>query len=531
MNQLVWFPGECAYSLVARAYLQSPYCSLYETNKALFNVRHVRINVILPGRLIAFAELTNHSIDEVRVKATGHVLFALGLVDIKSRERFINASTKAGDKAFGSSLLAVSKLTFAHHIKACPLCAIDDEADYGVPYWHIIHQYQGVSVCPKHNVRLVVRKTGEGGINRQYVLPLWEKDEEIRPSNVTEGILSCYIAKLHELLCVFTPITPLDELYQQWLSDREMLTANGHIRWRILKPQLLTYWHSLFCSFEPVLPLELKGFQFVPTMVHKPRNMHYIKHVLLMAFLSKTPEEFFNGPSEAENKHEVTVKRARNIEAHAIEQLREGNSIRAVAFQLSCSIGYIKQLALRNQIEIDRRRQHISVDIERTVWRKAFYGIHREVIANEFDISIGAVEQIIQSHERLSKWRHHLLMVRRLMVRQKELLAFTALYPGKPRHYIKERCGAYMWLYKNNKDWLYKNLPPVQPRIYYPSVDWSARDIVLVAQLMSLKPVYSSLSQIDRELGGHGWLLQYRDELPSASAFAQELLNNKINFD
>jgi hypothetical protein len=531
MNQLVWFPGECAYSLVARAYLQSPYCSWRETNKALFNIRHVRINVLLPGRLLAFAELTTHSIDEVRVKATGHVLFALGLVDIKSRERLINASTDTGEKAFGSSLLAVSKLNFSHQIKACPLCAVFDEAKYGVPYWHIIHQYYGVSVCPKHNVKLVVHKTGEGGINRHYVLPLWEKDEKIIPSNKTEEIFSSYIAKLHEFLCVFTPITPLNELYQKWLSDRELLTANGNIRWRALKPQLLSYWHLLFSSFEPVLPLELKGFRFVPTMVHKPRNMHYIKHVLLMAFLSRSPEEFFNGPAEPEQKHEAKGKPVRNIEERAIKLLLAGDSMRSITNQLACSIGYLKQLALRNHIEVERRRQSITADIERTVWRKAFYGIHREVIANELDISIGAVEQIIQSHQGLSQWRHHLLMVRRLMARQKELLAFTSTHQGKTRNYIKEHCGAYMWLYKNDKDWLYQNLPPSQYRTHYPCVNWSARDIVLVAQLMSLKPIYKSLSQIDRELGGHGWLLQYKNELPRASAFAQELLDNKLNFD
>lgn len=524
MIQLVWFPGECAYSLAARAYLQSPYCSWRETNRELFKVRYVRINVMLPGRLIAFSKLTAHSVDEVRVKATGHVLFALGLVDIKSRQRLINASTETGEKAFGSSLLAVSKLTFGHHIKACPMCAVADEAEYGVPYWHIIHQYQGVSVCPKHNVRLVVHKTGEGGINRQYVLPLWEKDEKIIPSNITEKRLSCYIAKLHEYLCVFTPITPLNELYKRWLSNRELLTINGHIRWRILKQQLLSYWSALFCSFESVLPLKLNEFQFVPTMVHKPRNMHYIKHVLLMAFLSKTPEEFFNGPPEVEKEREGKVNPVRHIEELALELLRKGNSMREVAAQLSCSTGYLKQLALRNHIQIERRRQHITVDIERTVWRKAFYGVHREVIANELDISIGAVEQIIQSHKGLSKWRHHLLVTKRLMARQKELLAFIASHPGKPRNHIRKHCRAYMWLYKNDKEWLYKNLPLAQPRIYYPSVDWSARDIILVAQMMSLKPIYNSLSQIDRELGGHGWLLKYRDKLPQASAFAQELL-------
>lgn len=524
MNQLVWFPGECAYSLVARAYLQSPYCSWRETNKELFNVSHVRINVLLPGRLGAFAEVTNYSIDEVRLKATGHVLFAVGLVNIKSRERLINASKGTGEKAFSSSLLAVSKLSFPHEVKACPLCVVFDEEKYGVPYWHIIHQYYGVSICPKHKIKLVAQKTGEGGINHQYVLPLWEKDEKIKPSNISEEIFSCYIAKLHEFLCVFTPIIPINELYKEWLSDSELLTANGHIRWRILKSKLLSHWHSLFCTYDPILPLELKAFKFIPAMVHKPRNMHYIKHVLFMAFLSKTPEEFFSGPPPIKRERKVKKTSARSIKDQALKLLVSGKSLRSISFQLMCSIGYLKQLALRNNIEIERRRQRITSDIERIVWRKAFHGIHREVIANELVISIGAVEHIIQSHEGLSQWRHHLVMVKRLIARQKELLTFITLHPEKPRNYIKKNCGAYMWLYKNHKKWLYEKLPSAQPRIYSPYIDWSARDTVLVTQILSLKPIYKSISQIDRELGGHGWILKYKNQLPMSVTAAKKLL-------
>jgi len=82
--------------------------------------------------------------------------------------------------------------------------------------------------------------------------------------------------------------------------------------------------------------------------------------------------------------------------------------------------------------------------MQRTVWIKAYYGIHREVIANELGISIGAVEQIIQSHEGLSNWRHHLLMTRRMMVRQKKLLAF---YTQKnPETILKTLWGLYVAL-------------------------------------------------------------------------------------
>ena len=529
---LPYLSGESMYSYVARTHVCSTNKTCKSSNLLFFNNENIRLHPYLPAHVMQVATMAN--VDEYRllIEGTSFCLMSFALTKRSHKISLMNAMLgECGGFIPSISRNCSSKLSFESHLSFCPRCLSEDCNLHGLSYWHLEHQLPGITVCLTHHVQLSSIVAGEGGVNHQYVFP---NKNLLRPDkgfNKREYRLSNYITLLHRYLSYFSPIKDLSELYKLWLDGDGYLTEKRHIRWRKLKSDLTLYWGNLFHSNTHSLPLEISDFHFVPTMVHHPRNMHYIKHVLLMAFLSKTPEEFFNGPAEAGKTREAKVKPARDIEARALKLLHESNSMREVSAQLSCSICYLKQLALRNDIEIERRRQHITADIERTVWIKAFYGIHREVIANELGISIGAVEQIIQSHVGLSNWRHHLLMTRRLMVRQKELLTFLTLHPEKPRNYIKKHCGAYMWLYKNDKEWLYKNLPDAQSRIYYPSVDWSARDIILVAQMMSLKPIYNSLSQIDRELGGHGWLLKYRDELPQASAFAQELLKNKLNFD
>lgn len=522
---LPYLTGESVYSYVARSHVCSTNKTCKSSNLLFFNSENIRLHPYLPAHVIQVAVLAN--VDEYRLLIEG-TCFCLMSFALNTRSHKISLM-KAMLGEHGGFIPSISgncssKLSFESHLSLCPRCLSEDCKLHGLSYWHLEHQLPGITVCPTHHVQLSSTLAGEGGVNHQYVFPnknLLQPDKRV---NKREHRLSNYITLLHRYLNCISPLQDLSEFYKLWLDGDGYLTEKKHIRWRKLKSDLVLYWEDLFHSNTHSLPLEISDFHFVPTMVHHPRNMHYIKHVLLMAFLSKTPEEFFNRPAEAEKESETKGKPVRNIEEHALKLLHNGNSMRNIASQLSCSIGYLKQLALRNGIEIERRRQHITAEIERTVWRKAFYGIHREVIANELNISIGAVEQIIQSHEGVSQWRHHLLMVRRLMARQKELLEFIASHPRKPRNYIKKHCGAYMWLYKNNKDWLYQHLPPAQSRIYYPSVDWSARDIILVAQLMSLNPIYSSLSQIDRELGGHGWLLKYKNQLPMSLEIAKQLL-------
>jgi len=244
-----------------------------------------------------------------------------------------------------------------------------------------------------------------------------------------------------------------------------------------------------------------------------------------MAFLTQSPKDFFKGPM---TNLAYTLQPAHPISRaqpdKALVMLKAGCSMRKIAAQLDCSVTYVKQLALRHHISIDRRRKHITAEMEQTVENMAYEGMDRKLIAGEMNISVGAVEQIIQSCEGLSQKRRELRKSSCLLDRQKQLKEFIASHPSSSRTYIKTHCSAFMWLFKNKKEWLDDHLPNTQPRRFHPSVDWEARDLRLVDRLMLLKSIYGSLSEIDRELGAHGWLLKYREKLPKTLALAGELI-------
>ena len=157
------------------------------------------------------------------------------------------------------------------------------------------------------------------------------------------------------------------------------------------------------------------------------------------------------------------------------------------------------------------------------------YGQHREVIAKTFNVSNGAVEQIIQSHRGLSGWRRHLRFVVRREQARKALLDFMDRHPEALRNEIKNQCSAYSWLYKRDKQWLYEQLPERMKGVLRGPMNWDVRDFAILLQMHELTGPYNSLSALDRALGGHNWLLKYREKLPRSLEYAYRHLLTVTN--
>ncbi|MFW8632250.1 TnsD family Tn7-like transposition protein [Vibrio natriegens] len=522
-------PGECTYSVVARAYISSPYQSWKITNLELFESINVRLNTMLPGHISSLSSMLNISQDELLTHCTAYPLVAFGMADKRILSKMMEHDLYGGAQhLYHDSRLAASKLSFGHTLKGCPICFEQDELQHGIGYWHTIHQCHGVTVCPEHHIKLTAIKAGEGGVNHRYILPTPDLIKDITPGNKAERHLSHYLSNLYELLCFQSPIKPLSNLYQTWLDAKGYLTKAGRVRWRHLQPDLQYYWQELFNQQESSLPLELCGFNFVPRLVHHDANVHYIKHALLMGFLSQSPALFFRGPLREVNPQENITTTTLAAATDVLSLLAKGLSMRQVASRLHCSVGYIKQLALREGFEIDRRRQFITPETERAIWRNALLGEHRGTIASTFNVSVGSVEQIIQSHAGLSQWRHHLRIAKRKIEERKLLLRYMRQHSEATRSKIKSTCGSYMWLYRHDRDWLYKQLPPALQGHFRAPINWHGRDLVVLTQLHALKGEYASMSAIDRAVGGHSWLIKMRKRFPLSYAYALELLTKRV---
>ena len=520
-----YIPGESAYSWVSQYFVQSAYSDRNRVCDRLFHHPAIRLHPSLPGHIEATAQAAGVDPQYLLHHGTGFPLYALTLRDKLQVDTLASAMLGEGQGLMALSGQAASKLAFGGVcLKWCPACLREDEQDVGCGYWHTAHQLYGVTACTKHALRLQTLAASAGGIDRQLLLP----DPEIpcepsRPSE-QEINLSTYITALHRYLCVQSPTESLAELYQRWLGQQGYLTARGHLRSQPLLQAMTEFWQGLFADITPIVPPGLANYRYVSGLVHGDRSHHYLKHVMLMAFVSRSPAEFFS----IEVQQVLPVPPARDaqaVERAVLRWLAEPLSMRQVARQTGYSVGYIKQLALRHNHPVEHRAQRITAAVARGIWRQAFMGVSRQQIAHCHGVSVGAVEAIIQSHQGLSDWRRHLGSVRKLREHRDTLTTYLTQHVDASRGGIEQACRtAFSWLYRHDRSWLYQQLPAPKQSVYHPSVDWVRRDRALVAQLEQLDGEARSLSALERALGRPDWLRKYKARLPLSYALAVRLV-------
>lgn len=520
--------GESAYSIVSHYHFCQPVNRWRETNKSVFGTSHIRLHPSLTGHLTQIGALVGVRPTILLTRATAFPLYAMTL----GKEANSLATAMMSDNAkfiWAKAKQHAYALPLEHQLKYCPHCVEEDLVVHKRFVWRNTHQLYGVMWCEQHKLPLQSMQCGEGGINRRYVYPKTSTMTNEHELSQRSRYLSRYIEQLFQYLCINPIPQSMTEYYHGHLHEAGYLTPKHRIRMRCLKRDLFAFWKPLFTDFNMSLPLELARFSHVSKMISPSHPTHYLKHVLLMAYLSETPGSFFSKckmpthPEEHGSHSRVQVD-----ENEVTGLLKVGHSLRSISEQTGYAVATIKMIALRNNFPINRRRKILDDDKERDIWRKAFMGIHRGKIAEIHNISVGAVEQIIQSHKGLSEWRHHLMMMRRKRHHRGQLLSFRNATPQASRSDIKKALPSYMWLYKNDKAWLYEHLPAPQPAKYHPALDWAARDRILAIKMRCMIKAAPSLSAIDRQLGGHGWLTKYADKLPQTSAAAREKIRQYL---
>ena len=523
--------------------VMSPEHSWKNLNEKVLGAAHYRLHPVLTSHIGAISKFIGVSNESLLIHGTGYVLYAMALSRHDKERLKQEMLWGSGNKIGAISKQTPSSLVLPKVYKYCSQCVCESTAKYGLPKWHIEHQLYGVTHCVKHKDRLDFLVAGEGGVNREYVMPKGGEPISISAGNEKALYLSSFITKLFHF-CQRNEIQKdLTHYYRQRLDNRELLTQSGQLRFQRLSSELKAFWKPLFSDLTlsaptshrsefqhiPTVPLDFCDFHFVPSLVHGRSNMHYLKHVMLMAYLAKDPEQFFHEKSETISKEALPQRNPKiNNEHLIVDRLREGLSMRKISQIAGVSVSYIQQLAGRNNINVGKRTKFIDESIKRDVWRKAFQGTHRACIAEQNSISIKAVESIIQSHAGLSAWRHHLRRVDGIRSNRKTLLACMHARPEATRNQIKNSCSSYSYLFKHDKEWLYQHLPSRDTTKFYAITDWTQRDEFLAIKLKYMEISANSISEVDRYLGGHGWLIGNANKLPHTLLEAQNKLINTL---
>lgn len=510
------FPSdEVPYSTVVRYALLSA-VKLPKVYDKIYGNKRKRIHPFVPANITLFSEFFGLNQDDV---VTNQTMFPL--LRFCQPEREIDLKTtmlSQNDSSFFiKTVLAHSKISTFYGLKHCPICMNDDLEQRGFTYWHIYHQIPGIEVCYKHGCYLIGVPMGDGYKDRSLMYPETYITSDCRFGNEMEQRLSTFSVELLTLLQ--THLVDYQTIYAQILTEKGLKRKSGQLSLNDIQQKISKYWSKINFGTSLGLPSELANFEFLGPLLRSKTHFaqHPCKHILFAGWLTQCkPERLIQAKEPEPKPHEGSYSIDRQITAFA-NQHYSLNEISKLTGKSRC---YVKRIVETNNIEHTSNSLALPFEIRRSIIRKAMMGLHRQFIADSFDISIGIVEQVISNTKGLSEWRRTLLKRIRLKEALDKLTKVINNHPDWSRKQIRDvEEAAYFRLYNNDKALLNSILPKaLRPKP--PKKDWDSEDIILLDKIKNIGNIKGmSLAQIGRLADDKSYLKRYLNELPKTKNY------------
>lgn len=187
--------------------------------------------------------------------------------------------------------LPPSGVKMPQFLRYCNQCVPTDRLNFGLAYWHRVHQMAGVSVCPEHQCYLLEslilyaqKEKKHMFISLEVILPaiipaaLQGMDMEINLAQKAVDLLNSNYDPLN--------LNVIREQYFYKLQNLGFLTAGGNIKFRELVPRFNSFYGTTVLEeFGCVLDKRSQD-TWLHKMLRKPRHStHPLRHLLVQYFL------------------------------------------------------------------------------------------------------------------------------------------------------------------------------------------------------------------------------------------------------
>lgn len=448
LNPIAILPDETIYSYLARLHGLWGESNHRMTSQRWLGKSGASVDQRLPVGLEHLSEKAGISVDKLLYEHTCYPLFA-AYATFPLKLKLAMLTGHAASIA-NLSNVAQSRLRQFNQHRFCSECLEEDLHNYGVGYWHLAHQFSGVSACIVHGATLdhVPIKS-----SRQFHLP-----SQIAVSRVRKSATCLQVRFAAEVIRCNNYFKPTaceeDEIF--WLDSAALCFAKNLSRGRNIDMQgILTSVQSL--SFEL---FDDENVLTEPVLRGLLGNSEYRCHPIKAILLNFALNNFLSRPRSSP-KHVLLAKRGLSKERCERLLIKQCYSLREIARRTKRSVGFVKSLSGKVGLHFQRRTQFITPDITARIKELAIAGVDRKVIATDENVSVGAVEQIIQSVKGLSEYRQYLRMLGKQNKCRQKLLNAIGEYPHASRKQLKSRLSPeYTWLYKYDNAWLNQVLPP-----------------------------------------------------------------------
>lgn len=440
------YPDETIYSYVARLHVYWAETNHRTTAKRLFGKAPINIDQRLPLGIEHLAKETGYDVNALLQHHTFYPLFS-GFVScpIALKEAMLSDS---GKNLANASCVAQAGIAHLGGSRYCPLCIEQDKRKYGVAFWHLSHQLQGVTCCTVHDVELIQVNL----CTRKFQLPP-QQDDSKRVVASPEAI------RLAQLLLRFNfdfefNIPDCREDY--WGGPSQLVRLKNQYRGQNVDMSLLM--EKVNSLSEQIFNTRIISENVVFNLIHRPDyHSHPTKHIFLCYALDLMPTLEPKITVNRDEYHQILERdRFRCVQIFQNGALR----LRRTSRRTGRSVNYVKTIARQLGVKYEKRTKFITPDIEERIIKSAKAGVHRRTIAYQEGVSISTVELFINGVLGLSEKRRNLRKESRREEARQTLLNTLSKQPALTRKQLKKAIYAdYTWLYRHDKTWLYQTLP------------------------------------------------------------------------
>jgi len=376
-------------------------------------------------------------------------------------------------------------------LRYCAKCLAADVRNYGVPYWHRLHQLPLVTVCAAHRTRLDVFLQPSQSAHPQEMHLAPVKAVTNGPLLAVDPIQLNFANTCRELIEANLPVLGPSRWQSAYLakaSELGFVDCNGRVLYDRIAEELRDRFDD-FKSFDyqqRILSSAKTPLAWLRRIFGRPQSSsHPVFHVLLMEFLFGSVKEFL---SEVEKPHASSKKNGGRQGSSASpfrtmlpnEQLRdESISATQLAKQFHLSVGTIVSRRRAIGISFTERRKRVTLKLVRRIQAALTAGTSVQAVAGACKVSLATVYRIRRETPGLLNRIQRSLITRERKRHRNYWLKVLAMHRSLSVTGVKKLAQAcYAWLYRNDRAWLVGKNAGVRRQLTRPSarVDWRKRD-------------------------------------------------------
>jgi hypothetical protein len=454
------FPDEILYGILGRLQSFALYQSKGQLSLDLFGKKNVPAAIGLPYHINSLSKRINMvmilSEDEIINKHTLWPYFEKFLLESKRKKVFELMKEGNASTLYNSAGINASAMIKANRLKYCPACAKNDEAKYGITYWHRVHQIPEIHHCPHHNLKLITYHARAAEEGRSFFI---DANEVIDTSLKSEQVSDPRIAEISKFMAAILyqesefDINKVD--YEGILAESEFNYAS-RINYKEFKSAFISFYTEDF--IKKYLPSISESW--IVGIIKRPHHyFHPLRHIMMHNFLAQVKGitqslPFGEGPWECINRASdhfgqlVVTKMNSHIDTKTKRLIGR--------FHCECGMVYTK-----SSIELPDKKRKVFVRI--LEWGSVWHNALKKELASKNSFrtiarKLGTDAKTISKYSRITPIREPKPIKDsdklKSTKRKKWTTLLTKYKTNKILNTRKKHPALYLWLYQNDNKWL-----------------------------------------------------------------------------